>query len=129
LITNSILEIVKYNPKIYRNKYIFKLRFIRKIKSKTIDFPFEKSRLVIQVFKNKKKRYFLLISNYIASKPKDPFISFAIYPKRSRRFPAITTRYYLSLYLFKDQVIQADFCRDTRRKILSISTRDYYDYS
>jgi hypothetical protein len=41
----------------------------------------------------------LLISNYIINKPKDPFISFVIYPKKSRRFLVITTRYYLSLYL------------------------------
>jgi hypothetical protein len=71
----------------------------------------------------------LLISNYITSKLKDPLISFVIYPKRSRKFPVITIRYYLNLYLFKDQTIQIDFCRDTRRKILSISTRDYYNYN
>jgi hypothetical protein len=44
---NNILKIIKYNPKIYRNKYIFKLRFIKKIKNKTIDFLFEKSKLII----------------------------------------------------------------------------------
>jgi hypothetical protein len=58
----------------------------------------------------------LLISNYIASKLKNPFISFVIYPKRSRKFPVVTTRYYLSLYLFRDQAVQADFCRDTKKK-------------
>jgi hypothetical protein len=47
---------IKYNPKIYKNKRIFKLRFIREIKGKTIDFPFEKSRLMIQVFKDKRKK-------------------------------------------------------------------------
>jgi hypothetical protein len=44
---NNILEIVKYNLKIYGNKYIFKSRFIKEIKNKTIDFLFKKSRLVI----------------------------------------------------------------------------------
>jgi hypothetical protein len=52
---NNIFEIIKYNPKIYRNKRIFKLRLIREIKNKTIDFPFKKSRLIIQVFKDKRK--------------------------------------------------------------------------
>jgi hypothetical protein len=101
LIANNIFEMIKYNPKIYGNKYIFKSRLIKEIKGKTIDFFFEKSRLVIQVFKDKKK-HFLLISNYTTSKPKDPLISFVIYPKRSRRFLVIVTRYYSSLYLFKD---------------------------
>jgi hypothetical protein len=106
LIANNIFEIIKYNPKIYGNKYIFKSRFIKEIKNKTIDFFFEKSRLIIQVFKNKKKKkYFLLISNYIINKLKDPLISFIIYPKRSRKFLTIATRYYLSLYLFRDQII------------------------
>jgi hypothetical protein len=102
LIANNILEIIKYNPKIYKNKYIFKSRFIRKIKNKTIDFFFEKSRLIIQVFKDKKKKNLLLISNYITNKPKDPLISFIIYPKKSRKFLVIIIRYYLSLYLFRD---------------------------
>jgi hypothetical protein len=47
MITNNILEIIKYNPKIYGNKHIFKSRLIREIKNKTIDFLFEKSRLII----------------------------------------------------------------------------------
>jgi hypothetical protein len=54
LITNNILEIIKYNPKIYGNKRIFKSRFIREIKGKTIDFFFEKSRLVIKYLRTKK---------------------------------------------------------------------------
>jgi hypothetical protein len=59
LIARGIFEFVQYNLSQHTSVCIFNSRLVNKVKGKAIDMPFEKSRLVVQAYNNKRKEIIL----------------------------------------------------------------------
>jgi hypothetical protein len=55
LITRGMFNFEQYNPTKHQDIRIFKSRIINKIKGKTTNILYKKSRLVIQAYNNNKK--------------------------------------------------------------------------
>ena len=55
LVIREVFEFVQYNPNKYSGVRIFNSRLVNKVKGKTINTPFEKSRLVVQAYNDKDK--------------------------------------------------------------------------
>jgi hypothetical protein len=60
LVNRGVFSFEKYNEAKHRDIYIFGSRIVRKIKDKTTNKPYEKSRFVITSYNNEEK-YSLLI--------------------------------------------------------------------
>jgi hypothetical protein len=59
LIARGVFEFVQYDPIKHSGIRIFNSRLVNKIKGKTTNTPFEKSRLVVQAYNNKGKELIL----------------------------------------------------------------------
>jgi len=60
LLIKGIFELISSNSKEINNQRIFSLRLINKVKSIGTVIPYEKSRLVIQVFNDENKKIVLI---------------------------------------------------------------------
>ena len=54
LITRGVFEFVRYDPNVHKGR-IFNSRLVNKVKGKSTETPYEKSRLIIQAYNDAEK--------------------------------------------------------------------------